>query len=83
VTQLTPSSTLYRVELGLGELTIVHALPSQCSMSVNSPLSVVAAYPTPHQSMLEGQLTPTSSLSCTGRVSAELTIVHEEPSKAR
>src|SRR5260370_33690441 len=62
-----------------GEGTIAHDVPSQCSMSVSTPVLPLNP-PTAQQSVAETHVTPNRTLACVGLTLGEATILHELPS---
>ena len=70
---VTPESTFSCVALVLGEVTMDHAVPFQCSVSVWETLASSQYPPTAQQSDAEEHVTPSSRLGCVVLVLGEVT----------
>src|SRR5262245_43741523 len=70
---VTPKRRLYSVALVLGEVTMDHAVPFQCSMSVWETTAWSKYSPTAQQSEAEVHVTPSSRLSSVVLVLGEVT----------
>src|SRR5437762_2839880 len=76
---VTPKRRLDSVTLVLGEVTMDHAVPFQCSVSVWETLASSQYPPTAQQSDAEEHVTPASRLACGGLALGEVTMDHLVP----